>query len=135
MAWKFRTYVAPTGRTDVQNSIDKAKGAITEHLKAAVRYLANTPKIDWHEPSAKKLQGVKEIYEIRFKAENKQYRPLGFFGPRPNDFTIIVWATKKQNIYDPPAAIETAVKRRQEVIDGSAANASLKIDGEEFPPS
>jgi hypothetical protein len=134
MSWKFRTYTSPAGRNDVQKAIAKARAAVITHFSVAVRYLANTPKIDWKEPDAKKLTGVKDIYEIRFKAEKKQYRPLGFFGPRPGEFTITVWATHKQNIYDPQNAIETAGKRRDEIIKGPANTSPLTIDGEEFPP-
>lgn len=103
-------------------------------FSAAIRYLANTPKIDWQEPKAKKLKGVKDIYEIRFKAEKKQYRPLGFFGPGKDEFTITVWATHKQDIYDPDDAIETASQRRDDVIETRANTSPLTIDGEEFPP-
>lgn len=135
MAWKFRTYVSPTGRKGVQAEIDRARPAIIVSFSVRLRYLANTAKIDWNEPQAKKLQGVDDIYEIRFKAEKKQYRALGFFGPGVSEFTITVWATHKQNIYDPNDAIETANKRRNEVVKTSASTSSLTIHGEEFPPA
>jgi len=94
-----------------------------------------SPKIDWHEPFAKKLQDVKDIYEIRFKAEKVQHRPLGCFGPGTNEFTVLIWASKKQNIYDPSGAINTADNRRKEIAGGQASCAPLTVDGEEFPPA
>lgn len=135
MSWTFRTYVSPTGRNDVQKRIDALRSAVLVHFKARLRYLANTPKIDWHEPFAKKLQDVTHIYEIRFKAEKVQYRPLGCFGPGANEFTVLIWASKKQNIYDPSGAIKTADTRRKEIAGGQASCTPLTIDGEEFPPA
>lgn len=134
MSWVFRTYVSATGRRDVQKQIDALGPAVLEHFLARVRYLANTSKVDWHEPQAKKLSGIEEIYEIRFKSAI-QYRPLGFFGPRPEEFTILVWASKKGSVWNPAEAIETAAQRRKAILKREASCTSLQIDGEDFPPS
>lgn len=134
MSWLFRTFVSQTGRSDVQKQIDALSPVVLQHFSTRVRYLANTPKVDWHEPEAKKLQGVEYIYEIRFKSAI-QYRPLGFFGPNSNEFTIVIWASKKGSVWTPSGAIETAQRRRKEVIEGTASCADLQIDGENFPPS
>lgn len=135
MGWKFRTYVSQTGRSDVQNAIDSLREPVREHFAVRVRYLANTPRIDWRKPQAKKLQGVQDIYEIRFKAANKQYRPLGYFGPEGDQFTILIWATKKDHVYDPAEAIGSASRRRKDVVERWVNVAPLTIDGEEFPPA
>ncbi|WP_292938322.1 type II toxin-antitoxin system RelE/ParE family toxin [Noviherbaspirillum sp.] len=135
MAWIFRTYVSQTGRTEVQDKVDELDEVVLEHLLGRIRYLANTEKIDWHEPQAKKLTGAKDVYEIRFKADGIQYRPLGYFGPGPNDFTILVWAYKKQNVYTPAEAIKTAGTRKRHIENGNATCANFKIDGEDFPPA
>ena len=135
MAWKFRTYKSSSGRNDVQDAVDGLRDDVLEHFLGRVRYLVNTPnKLDWHEPQAKKLKGVAEIYEIRFKANNVQYRPFGYFGPSEEDITILVWATKKDEKYKPANAIDTADTRREQVKDKSAESVALQIDGEDFPP-
>lgn len=135
MPWRFKTYVSQNGRNDVQKSVDRARPVVIEQFKVRLRYLANTPITGWHEPDAKKLKGVQALYEIRFKAEGRQHRPFGFFGPGPSEFTILVWSEKKQDVYKPPDAIETASKRRVHiVVEKSASTAPLTIDGEEFPP-
>jgi hypothetical protein len=134
MLFKFRTYVSATGRTEVQDIVNNLDPVVVELFLGRIRYLANTEKLAWHEPEAKKLQGVKEIYEIRFKAENVQYRPLGVFGPSDGDFTIRIRSNKKQNVYKPANAIKTSDKRRKLIIDGQATCHPLEIDGEEFPP-
>lgn len=134
MPWRFKTFVSENGRNDTQKELDSARSAIIEHFAARLRHLANTPKIDWHEPHAKKLQGVQDIYEIRFKAQGRQFRPLGFFGPGAGDFTVVVWAGKKQQVYRPADAINTAAERRSFILEGRATAVPLQIDGEEFPP-
>lgn len=50
--------------------------------------------------------------EIRFKTNNVQYRSVGFFGPGDREFTLLVGCQKKQNIYNPPSALDLALKRK-----------------------
>jgi hypothetical protein len=133
LGWKFNVFVSPTGSTALQKTIDAQDTTVIQQLKVRIRYLANTPKSDWKKPQAQKLKGVKDIYEIRFSANGVQYRPFGFFGPGPKEFTILVWATHKQDIYDPNDAINSAGSRRKSIEDGHAHCVPLKIDGEEFP--
>jgi hypothetical protein len=135
MPWKFNTYKSGTGRNVIQTDIDKVDEAVREYFLVRVRYLMNVPISDWHRPYAAKLSGVKDVYEIRFKADNKQYRPMGFFGPRENEFTIVVWAIEKGKVYNPHDAVVLAERRRKEVETGKASCACLKIDGVDFPPS
>ncbi len=133
IGWGFKVYVSGVGNESVQKAIDSLDEAVIEHFKARVRYLKNTPIGDWKEPQAIKLSGVKNIYEIKFFANNVQYRPLGFFGPGAKEFTIVIWATHKQRIYEPHDAIKTASTRRDYIEKGKASSVPLKVNGEEFP--
>lgn len=139
LGWRFKVYVSQLGSNDVQKAINKLKSGqdlvVLENFKARVRYLQHTPRNDWVFPKVKKLNisGKGEIYEIRFQANNVQYRPLGFFGPDSCEFTIVVWATHKQDIYDPAKAIETAESRRLEINSGEASCVPLQVNGEIFP--
>jgi hypothetical protein len=78
--------------------------------------LAATPRASWGMPDFKPLGGG--IFEIRFKADGRQYRPLGYDGPGPHEFTVLVGAYKKMNRWTPPDARKTAVKRRKEIKNG-----------------
>ena len=139
MLWTFQTFVSETGRNDVQDEIDGLSDEVLQHFSTPIRHLAVCQSRDWHNPPAnpraKKLHSVRDIYEIRFKARNVQYRPLGFFGPGEGQFTILVWCTKKGEKYNPSRAIDTAKERKTLVESGSASTRHLKIDGENFPPS
>ena len=134
LGWTFKVYVSQNGRKDVQSAINDLDQAIKISFKTRVRYLANTKKIDWHEPDAKKLKGVQDIYEIRFKANQVQFRPLGFFGPGEQEFTILIWASKKGDVWSPAEAISTAETRRGNILNALASCSTLEIDGEDFPP-
>lgn len=132
--WFFKTYVGPGGKHEVQQDVDRQSDAWLEHFRARIKYLARVPVADWHTPHAKKLQGVKDLYEIRFKANGVQHRPLGFFGPGPSEFTILILATHKDDVYKPSSAIDTAAQRRKAIQSGQASTAPLQVDGEGFPP-
>ncbi len=131
--WWFRVYVSPSGRSDVQDCLDALDVAGQVKFDVEVKYLAVALLSEWHEPRARKLSGYKGLYEIRFKAGKVQQRPIGFFGPGSDEFTILVWATHKQNVYKPPKALDTASARRKAVLEGAAGTSPLTIDGEEVP--
>lgn len=126
-------YVSPHGSAVVQKQIDSQSAAVRLSFLTRIRYLANTPRRSWVAPEAKKLRGFKEIYEIRFLADKHQFRPLGFFGPEVNEFTILIWASKKEKIYEPADAIPTADGRRKQIVGEEANCVPLQINGREFP--
>lgn len=104
-----------------------AKGYISEwyedlELEAQVEFdnllieLAATPRASWGMSDFKSLGGG--IFELRFKAGGKQYRPLGYDGPRKHQFTILIGAYKKMKKWTPHEAPKTAIKRRKDVESG-----------------
>lgn len=59
-----------------------------------------------------KLVGkYRELGKVRFKANNTQHRPLGFFGPEQKMFTLLIWATERDGKFDPPNVRDTALSR------------------------
>ena len=128
--WSFKTYVGPSGKLDVQQDVDRQSEAWLEHFRARLKYLGASKAADWHTPHAKKLKGIEGIYEIRFKTSGVQQRPLGFFGPGSNQFTILILATHKDDVYKPSSAIDTATHRRKAIQGNQASIAPLQIDGE-----
>lgn len=134
MGWQFLTYVSSTGRRDVQKTIDRLSTQAEERFLAELRWLFETPIGEWHEPRAKKLRGYDDLYEMRFVADKKQIRPIGYFGPSPNQFTILIWASHKQNVYTPQDALDSAERRRKEIRGGRGTVAPIQVAGEGFPP-
>ena len=135
LPWRFKTYVSPSSRHDVQNDLDRMDDYGQAYFQRQVVYLASTARReDWSEPHALTLSGYVDLYEIRFKHPHKATRALGFFGPEPGVFTITLVATHKQNVYTPRDALATASNRRKAICDGIAAAVPLQCDGEDFPP-
>ena len=87
-----------------------------EEFDGTLTILAATPRADWDRPPFSPL--ANGICEIRFFANGKQYRPLGWDGPEKNQFTILVGAYKKARTWKPPDARKIAEKRRTEVLNG-----------------
>lgn len=72
---------------------------------------------DWtRTPYFSTLQGHKGINEIKFTFQNKQYRPLGCYGPENNEFTLLIGAMEQGNRFNPISAPLIAEKRRKEIL-------------------
>ena len=55
------------------------------------------------------------IWEWRFYADGRQQRLLGIFGSDRKQAIFLIGCTHKQNVYNPPKCIETAIKRAKDV--------------------
>lgn len=131
--WNFRVYVSPTGRNDVQQTINKYDDYSRAAFERAVEHLAVAPKNQWQEPQAKKLKNEDPIYEIRYKADKRATRALGYFAEDGHTFVIVLICHHKGRVYDPPDAFKSAHKRIKHLQEGTASAVPLQIDGEDFP--
>jgi len=84
----------------------------------------------WEPNYAKKIHGYDGIYEIRIRFENVEFRPLGFFGPHPNVFTLLIGAVEKDSNFRPRNAPEVAASRRKLI----SSNWSLIHEYEPYIP-
>lgn len=132
LPWKFRTFVSPSGRNDVQTAIDKYDTYGRNKFERALAHLAASPKSQWDEPHGKKLKDEDPLYEIRYQAFNRQERALGYFDDDAGVFIIVLVCYHKARVYTPHGAFESAHRRIQQLQDGSASTAALQIDGEDF---
>ena len=82
-----------------------------------IRVLRNQPPQHWRRPWIDKLERQCEgLWEIRFKADRIQWRPLGFFGPGNGQFTILLFAKEKGNRFVPRLACQTALGLKAKVL-------------------
>jgi len=112
--WKFKVFIGFNGRDIFEewiNEVKKISDDAEEKIRAMIRRLSVTEK--WDRPHFASLKSHTYIFEIIVKTKDKQYRPLGCFGPGPQVFTILVGASKKGKIWSPKDAIKTAKKRRK----------------------
>ena len=126
--WRFMKFATGSGRDAISDwladvPIGERKG-VRAYLVATLRHLRFLPKASWKWPQFDWLMGEKYsgIGEVRFKFRNVPYRPLGCFGPKPNEFTILIGCRKTRERkgktkWKPPSALETAVMRRKQLAE------------------
>ena len=133
LPWKFRTYVSPSGRKDVQVAIDKYNIKGKARFERAVKHLAVSPMPEWHEPHGKKLTDEDPLYEIRYQAFQRQERALGYFDDATHTFVIVLICNHKDRVYRPPDAFDSAHERIAWIRSGKATTTPLQVDGANFP--
>ena len=75
----------------------------------------------WGMPHTKVLHVGKEtIVEVRIKGD-VQHRILGFYSPtKRGEFVVLATCNHKERVYDPPDILQTAVKRKKDIIANKA---------------
>ena len=132
--WNIKCYESQSGRNDVQSTYDSGTADLKAGLETALDYLKVRDRQEWRRPHAHKMTKCNEFrdfFEIRFCANNLQQRPIGYFGPGENDFTILIWATEKGNRLNPENWCEKANRRRKEIIEKIASAKFLKLEGDQ----
>ena len=81
-----------------------------------MQHLVDQPREAWIPPLVKPLTGYPGIYEIRFRIRKVVYRPLGFFGPGPNEFTFLIPATERDSKLCPLDAGQIALDRKNATL-------------------
>ncbi len=125
--WNFKCYETLNGKKEVQSTFDSGSDELKANCLLAIEYLQVREKQDWTNPRnyAAKLtagEGYRDFYEIRFKADKVMQRPIGYFGPGVNEFTILIWATEKGGKILPEGWRKKAERLRLQ-IEGKTAYA------------
>lgn len=71
-------------------------------------------RLQWQEPWSKVLDKNNKIIEVRITGPI-QWRVLGFYGDKRNEFVVVAVCNHKGKIYSPPDIKKTAVKRKKEI--------------------
>lgn len=133
MRYKIREWIDP--RTNV-GAFEEGYDALIEpgdsKCDDRLRYLRDQPPQMWRDPHAKKLswecdEDCKDIYEIRFKSNNLQQRPMGYFGPGSDEFTVVIWVTHKER-HSVSNFCAKAKQRWADVRAGRVATKEVEID-------
>jgi hypothetical protein len=119
--WALRGY--GNGRRPLFEEEYRAQTAAARaEFRATWNGLRDQDREAWTRPAGFDMLSGKysKLGKLRFKASNAQHRPLGFFGPRPNEFTFVAWATERDGKFDPPGIRDTALERMDAVREGRA---------------
>src|SRR5262245_48124773 len=68
----------------------------------------------WPEQYVSALKGWPDLLELRIVADGNQFRPLGFYGPRRHEFTLVLGAVEKGKL--PKRVLEVADENRKIAI-------------------
>jgi hypothetical protein len=110
--WTFKDYLSASGRNEIHDWLNRLPPASKATLTVLIQNLEASPTLG--EPYMKKMKEHADLYELRAKADNIQYRPLCCYGPGRREVTILIGASKKGNTWDPPAALKTATARMKD---------------------
>lgn len=115
--WTFRCYCASEGARDlIQDWYSSATEEAQAELDNALDFLGQRDRSEWRRPQFDSLhRECKGLGEIRIKANSVQHRIIGFFGPQPATFTLLIHATEKDRKFNPKNACDVAQRRRSEV--------------------
>lgn len=131
--WQIKCYVSPGGKNEIQETYDSGSDGLRAELEVGLTFLTPRSREEWRRPRVAKLSKCDEFrdfFEIRLFADRVQYRPIGFFGPGQNEFTILIWAIEKGRKLIPEEWCAKANRRRKQLIAGQATSQSLKLEGE-----
>ena len=127
--WTIRAYGNASGRDVFCREYRSQLTDTRAEFRAKVNLLKSQPTIEgWSRINGfdRLSKQYRELGKLRFKADNAQHRPLGFFGPHKRTFTLLVWATERDGKYYPPGVRGTALDRMAAVI----ANPELAYDAD-----
>lgn len=118
--WTFKCYCRASNGAqgiDVINEWYKLQDEeVQAEMDAILEFLQNRPNTEWRRPKFDTLQGTKcqGLREIRISVKSGTYRVLAYFGPRKQEFTLLIGFHKKKQS-DTDHACQTAQRRKQEV--------------------
>ena len=116
MAWTFYDFVDERGGNGIRAALDalppsrraRSKAALTQRLNL----LKALPSLQ-DDQYTKALSGACDgLFEIRFRKDGVQYRPLAFYGPGRREITLLLLAEERNGRFVPRDACATALRRR-----------------------
>lgn len=112
--WLIRCYCNESGNDLFAKAYREQAPAVRAQFRAVLNGLRAQATIEgWNRPNGfDRLSGkYRELGKLRFRVQNVQHRPLGFFGPADKTFTLLAWATERDWKFDPADVRDTALKR------------------------
>jgi len=110
----IRCYVSPSGRnkiTDWYNDLSPTEQAAADEFLKDIRKLKK-----WERPNYRTLKNCNGLGELRWFAEKKQQRLIGFF--LGVTWYAVIGCTHKQRIYSPSECLDTAKTRKKQIERG-----------------
>lgn len=114
MACRFQYYRRRDKESDVGDTYKNGTPDLRAKFISRISALSKLPREEWNSVMFKPLKGdCAGLFEIRFKANRVQQRPIGYFSAS-DEFTVLVWAEERNGRFVPKSACEIAFRRKAE---------------------
>jgi hypothetical protein len=119
MPWTFKNLLDGRNENVIKAWLSSLPPKAKAKINARLRHLAVAQQ--WPRHWVKKIHGYEYIYELRVVLFGIQYRPLGCYGPRKDEFTFVIGAIEQGDRITPPDAFRIAVARCADVLSERSA--------------
>lgn len=116
--WVFKDYVTPAGATPISKWYAGLSAPAKVKFDDLLEILSKTQNWQWPEYKVLRGKHLKGLSELRFSADKREYRVIGFFKPLCNHYVLLIGCFHKGKIYEPPSTLETALQRKVDVETG-----------------
>lgn len=117
-------YVSPSGNNKIAEWYGRLSAQERADTDEFIKYMRRTSK--WVMPDyLPALNGHPKLGELRWKSCNKQHRLVGF--RKDGTFFAVMGCTHKQQIYAPRDALETADKRRSDILNNTVTTVAYDL--------
>ena len=131
--WTYFDFVSPAGNNQIVEWLDDLTIQERSDLDAMLEFMSKQQQ--WSEPNFKSLSGKKHqgLGEFRFKSQQgTPLRLIGTKGDTPNSFIFLIGCSHRGKKYDPPAALDTAAKRKKQLANtATTCEHGEKTNGDE----
>lgn len=122
--WGFRCYVDGRGEDVIRAWYDDSDKKVRNKFYSRLQFLSGLPRGEWKGEPFRQLRGpYSELGEVRFQHLGVVYRPIGFH--LPTEFVLLFPATEKGDDFNPRSAPDTALRRREEVLENKERSRGL----------
>lgn len=117
--WTFKDYVTANGRNAITDWIDSQPAGTSKRLKSALNtlllILEGQERLE--RPSVGQLRGkpCRGLFELILLVDKIQFRPIGCYGPKDDEFTLLAGATENGKKLIPASICDTANTRKQDI--------------------
>ena len=112
LPWTFYDFLDSRGRNEIRAWLNGLPAKAAAKIEARILFMRVIH--EWPKQYVSSLKGWSGLIEIRVVSAGNQYRPIGFYGPERNEFTLLLGAIEKGKL--PRRVLSRAYSNRKLVI-------------------
>ncbi len=113
--WTFKVFISLSKTNEIKKWLNTLPKKDKAKIDARIRHLETQKRLE-EGPYVEPLTGYKGLFEIKILSGRVQYRPIGCYGPKRREFTILKGAIEKGDKFEPKNAPDIA-SDRSKLID------------------